>query len=175
MKKLQLKIKNQKKMQDLLFVIITLLTIAMTLFIFLYVGQKIDTAISSKFNSEVNGSGTVMTTTLGIVNNTSDWAFMTLFILLILSLIISSFMIYTHPVFVVVFIIMLTVFITASVYVANVYYEFSRIPEFATALENMPMTDYILTNLPLITLILGVLSIIIIYSKSQGQISSSAI
>ena len=169
----KIKLKNEKRIQDLLFVIIVLVVAGMTIFGYLMIAEKLEEKISPKFNEEVAGSGDVFTTTTDIVNNTSDWAFVAIFVLMILSLIISSFLIYTHPVFAIVFIIMLMIFIVVSIYVANVYYEYSRIPEFANALANLPMTDWILTNLPLITLVLGVLSIIVIYSKFQGQNQSA--
>jgi hypothetical protein len=167
MRKLQLK--NKKGMNDVLFIIVTLMLLAMSLFIIVYIGGIFNDKLAPVFNDAYNGSGTVMTTTINNAIEISDWGFLIAFILASLGLILSAFLIYTHPAFLVVFMLMTVVFIVASAYISNVYYEFSRTPEFATALSELPITDYILQHLPLITLILCILSIVVIYSKSQSQ------
>jgi hypothetical protein len=164
---------NNKAVSDVGFVIVSLFSVAIIFLCIMLFANTLTTKVAPILANQSNISSTALTTTISHAEAVTDWAFLLVFIFGLLGIIITSFLFYSHPAFMVLWIILMAVFVVLSVFMANAYYDVSRESVFAPALAKLPITDFIMTKLPLITLVLGIVSIIIIYSKSQrGWIST---
>jgi len=99
-----------------------------------------------------------------------DNALFIVFILLIISIILTSFLFYTHPAFMVVWVILCIIYVVMGVVLSNTFNEFINTPELSPTTQHLPKTKFIFDHFPLITLVLTIVSIIVIYAKSQKNV-----
>jgi small-conductance mechanosensitive channel len=103
----------------------------------------------------------------------SGSGFLMLYGAMVLGVLISSFMVRVHPVFLVLYIIMLTVSIVLAVFLGNAYsfisqnYPFNDING-QTLAQSQPMIDVLMRNIVRITLAVGALSMIVVFAKVFG-------
>jgi hypothetical protein len=78
---------------------------------------------------------------------------------------ITSFMVRTHPIFLFLYIFFLAITILLSFYLGNAYEQISANPAFATALSHGTFITLVMSHIAAITLLTGALSMIIVFSK----------
>lgn len=79
--------------------------------------------------------------------------------------IISAFYIRSHPAFFGISVLLLAVLIFASAQVTNILDKFITTTEFATVANNFPYVVALTRNLPMFTLVVGILIAIVMYGK----------
>lgn len=84
---------------------------------------------------------------------------------LMISTLISSFLIRTHPIFKFLYIIFLGLSVFIGTYLANGYDSIRNVAIFSTQLANQTLMNLIMENLILIIISVGALSMIIIFAK----------
>ena len=114
--------------------------------------------ISAEINNSLGASSSVAQKTLPTL-----WLIM--FSGLLLGLFATSFFIRTHPIFVPVFGLLLVVAIMVAVPLSNAYEELALNAELAGAAAQQTVIGFLMFNLPLMTLIIGLLSLIITFAK----------
>lgn len=162
-----MKIKYKKSISDVIILIVMLLCVAITIIVSLYVGIEIKTKLIPVISSM--GGGTEATTALNqmiaIATNSADWLVFICFIIGILGIIVTSFLFYVHPVFSVLYILLILGVNIVSVLISNLYSEFISSPIFSSVVGLFPVTNWIMRFLPILTLAISALSIIVIYAK----------
>ena len=98
-----------------------------------------------------------------------DGGFMFVFIGLWIFAIIASFMIDTHPIFFIISLIILLTILAAAAFMSNFYTEFMEEPEYAVYVTDFPITDFILSNLLIVTIIIGASIMLALYAKVKLQ------
>jgi len=139
---------------------IAVLTSSMILTEFQDNTKDIETSSGNKINQTLLDQGQTAIQAL-------DFMIMFAVIGLTISTIIFSFFIKTHPVFFVMSVILLMVFVLISVFVTNTFVEFVSVEPFSNTINNFPLMYEILTNLPLITTVMGIIIPIALYAKSK--------
>lgn len=160
--------RNKKgSVTDVFIIGAAIFILAITILLGSYLYNRVATEMLPHINSSTAATNAInaMTNTLP----TFDYFFLAVFIGLVLAMIISGFMIETHPVFTFVFFIMMVLATIVAVPISNSYEAFANDPIFASTAANFAITNLILTKLPLITLVIGILMIIVIYGKSQFE------
>ena len=99
--------------------------------------------------------------------STLDGAFALMFGLLWLAVLVTSFMIDSHPIFFIASIILLIILLAASGMISNAYEEFSADAEFSSMALEFPITSYILQNLLMFVLIIGATIAVALFGKSR--------
>jgi len=164
-------IKNKKGQID--FPIVTFAIIVLGLIIISPVVLKVVrstlTPTASALNNMTGQGGELASTNvnyvLGIFVNFWDGVIIFMFLFSIILLFISSFMIDSHPLFMVVYILIL--FLTV-VFAPEILGAIDRIYEanaFATEIPLIPFIDFIRLNFGIILTAIGILTMIIIYAK----------
>jgi len=160
------KMNKKGSIEDSILIII-LLFITALVFVFAYI---INFAISSvaapAFENVSAGSSIGFTTVNSIFENTLNYVYLAVFFGLIISLIVTSFMTPTHPIFYVFAIIIFIALVIVAVVLSNAYELITSSATFTAAVNDLPIMNYLMLNLPLVAIVIGVLAAIIIFSRA---------
>jgi len=88
---------------------------------------------------------------------------------LIMALIISAVFIRTHPIFLVVSIIVLTIVIVVSAPITNAYMSFATSDVLSDDAARYDIATHTIGNLPIIAVVAGILIMIALYAKPRGE------
>jgi hypothetical protein len=97
-----------------------------------------------------------------------DYLFFFSFVAITIGLIISSIYIDVHPALMVIFIIALVVAVVLAGIFANAFVEIGEETEILSTYNQFVLTQIIITHLPLLVFVVGLVVIIILYGKSRG-------
>jgi len=121
-------------------------------------------------NTVIQSSNATMTVLEAgrVTINKLDYIFFTLFIGLMLSIIIASFFIPANSIFAFVYFIALVVIVATSAVFSNVFERITANGYFNTiATTNLPITNYLMNNLPMYVTIVGFIAMVLLYAKPQ--------
>lgn len=170
-----MKLKNNKKgagFTDLFVFLVSAFVIALACAMFFYIGTITNEALQN--NSEIfvkgmsgNRSGSdIVASTFGNVPNAYEslkWITVMLIVGMALSIIISSFLVSTRPVFFVVYILVWIIAIVVSVPMSNAYETVYQTPSLTRAFAGFWGQTFIFLNLPVWITVIGGLSGIIMF------------
>ncbi|MFH8120207.1 MAG: hypothetical protein QXS37_05385 [Candidatus Aenigmatarchaeota archaeon] len=104
------------------------------------------------------------------ISNMSDFVGLSLFFLIAIGIIITSFLFFSHPVFIVLYFFIMLAGLAVSVVIPNTSETMLMNTTLNTTTTNyFPKTYYILSHMPYFMLFLFILSGIIIYSKARSE------
>ncbi len=153
---------------DIILLAIMVFFLAISLVVALYANSKIKEVIDTTALNE-SAAYPSITSSFNTINTlTVQRGFVLFFGLLIITILVSSFMIKVHPIFIFIYIITLAIAIFVSVYLANVYETVVANTQLASIAANYVMMTWIMQNVVKILLGTGALSMIIIFSKIAG-------
>ena len=148
----------------LIFLVVSIFAFGIFLLIVGYIAPTISNALVDKIGitTEINNS---LQTTTNIAEHTLSTLWLILFGGLLLGLFVTSYFIPTHPIFVPVFGLLLVVAIMVAVPLSNAYETVAADATLSTAAAQQGVVGFILANLPLTTLIIGLIVLIITFAK----------
>lgn len=167
-------IKNKKGgMFDLILAIALSFILIICLIVFSFAQDQMDEkmmelapVIQKSFTNETNVTA-IMVNTIGSTTQafkSFKWISVTLIFGFFMSILISSFLVKTHPVFFVGYIFVVIISIIISVYVSNSYEQIMNTPMLAdTILTGFWGASWIFLNLPIWVTIIGMLAGILMY------------
>jgi len=158
--------KNKKgDMADVFVYIIIAIFLAISFIVVIFVNGKLRDVITETALNETSVAPTIINA-MDIMNETTVQRGYALFMgILLVGILVSSFLVRVHPAFIFIYIIGLAFAIFVSVFLGNLYYEFIQVEEFATIAANQGMITFFMKNLVKLTLAIGALSMIIVFSK----------
>lgn len=115
-------------------------------------------------NTVGNATRTGMLASLDVIN----YGMLFLAIGLIVSLIISAFFIQTHPIFLVLSVVVLLFVVVVSAPISNAFMEMATSDSLSTEASQYNIATHVVGNLPLIAVVGGFLVIIALYAKPGG-------
>ena len=155
--------------------IIVLVGVIISLMILAPVMLKIFNSIMTEtipiLNESSTDAGDAMTKIEDTFINFWDYLIVTAMFVAVILLFVSAFMIDTHPIFLIMYIIIAFGLMTFSPYLTSPVSNILSMPQFSTELGQIPMTSFMITNFNLILLGIIVLSGIILYGKFKGRSS----
>ena len=98
--------------------------------------------------------------------STMDYLFLTALILFWIFAIVSSFLVDTHPVFLIISVILLVIVLIVGAEISNSYEELSEETLFSTG--DFPITHYILSHLVIVILFIAFSILIALYAKTRA-------
>lgn len=158
---------NNKKgeLTDILIWIIYIFILAVGLFILMYIIPSISTGLrGSGLNNSAEGAGAINQLE-DIGTSTINNGFMMLFVGLIISMMITSFLVRTHPIFLFLYIFILAITLLLGMYIGNAYNTLSTNSIFSSMVNNASFINLVMNNIVEITLAVGALSMIIVFAK----------
>lgn len=158
--------KNKKGIFDAVLIIVLIFCTALVIFFSVFLANKLQEELSPQFN---NKSSEAFNQTVNQAVNWSDWLVLVMVFLGFLGIIITSFLFYSHPAFMVLWIFLAIGLLVLSVILANIYDEITTSSELIENNAYFSKTNYIFSHFPLFTLVIIGISIIIIYIKSQTR------
>lgn len=150
---------------DMLVLVIVLFILAIGLFIFAFIVPEIADGLNDAgMNSSSEGASAI--TSMGNFGTvTIQRGFLLLFMGLIASTMITSFFARTHPIFLFLYIFILALSIFIAVYLGDAYQQMISTPIFVDTVASQGLISLIMNHILTITLAVGVLSMIIVFSK----------
>jgi len=151
-----------------LYFIVSIAIFAIFLLIVGYIVPQITEPLANQIgiNAEINAS-------LGAATNVAEKTLPTLWLFLfgglLLGLFATSFFIDTHPVFIPIFALLLIIAIVVAIPISNAYEELIDNADLATAAEQQGIIVFLMSNLPIVAFIVGLLSLIIAFAKRGGS------
>jgi len=156
----------------LLFLITSIASFAIFLLIVGYIVPQITTPLKDQIgiSAEINNSFNASTS---VAENTFPTLWLIMFAGLLLSLFATSYFIPTHPIFSPIFVLLLVVAIVIAVPISNAYEALAENATLSGAAAQQGLIVFIMTNLPLLTLVIGLLSLVITFAKRGGEGSAT--
>lgn len=150
-----------------IFLIVSISIFAIFLLIVGYIVPQISNGLANQIgiNADINNS---LGVTTAVAEHTLPVLWMILFGGLMLGLFATSYFIDTHPIFVPIFALLLIIAIVVSIPLSNAYEELSQDALLSGAAAQQGIIVFIMANLPLVTFIVGLLSLLIAFAKTGG-------
>lgn len=157
---------NRKgELSDMLIFVITIFILAIGLFILMYIVPSITTGLrTAGLNSTSEGTSAIASLDY-FSTHTINNGFLMLFVGLIISVMITSFLVRTHPIFLFLYILFLGITILLAFYLGNAYNQLTTNPVFSSMVNTATFSNLVMNNIAEITLAVGALSMIIVFAK----------
>jgi len=169
LKKINIRKMNKKaSVADILVWIVICFVVVMFLGMWTYGFDKVTDALTSidSTRSSINISKHAEAT-FGVVNTQMSGLHSIAFIImfsLALAILISNFMIKAHPVFFIVYLLIIVIAIIFSVSVSNAYMELLGHEEIGSTLQGFSGANFIMENMPLWTAVIGFIGAVLLFA-----------
>ena len=161
-----LKLNKKGDLTDLALYMVISVFLAISLIVVLFVNNVIKTDV---IEGTVLGNTTAATSILesfGTVNDyTTQNAYAMMMGLLLISVVVSAFLVRIHPAFIIVYLIVVAFVIFVAVFIGNMYEDVMQNDKLKEIAEKLPKINFFMENIVMITLIAGALSMLIAFSK----------
>ncbi len=153
---------------DMLIFLITIFIFAIGLLIMAFVIPEISDGLNTAGMNETSGGKLAIDelTELGV--NGMQKGFLFLFVGFIMGLMISSFLVRTHPIFIFLYIIFLGITLFLGTFIGNAFEQVATSSALADTAASQGLITIVMQNIVGITLAVGALSMIIIFAKFSG-------
>lgn len=156
---------------DMLIFVLTIFIFAIGLLIFAFVIPQIADGLDTAGMNNTQAQDTVAELTeLGV--NGMQKGFLFLFTGFVMGLMISSFLVRTHPIFIFMYVIFLGLTVFLGTFIGNAFEQVATSPALAATAADQTLITIVMQNIVLISLAVGALSMIIIFAKFSGFGSS---
>jgi len=152
-----------------IYFIVMIAAFAFFLIIVGFIGTEINEGVKSQINSSVSTVNEAFDASINVSKGTLSAVWYVFFGGLLLGLLITAWYMPTHPVFVPVFIILLVVAIICGVALSNAYEEIYAVSDFSDIAATQTSINFVMSKLPYIALIIGIIGLIITFAKPKGR------
>jgi len=159
--------KKRGSMFDVAFIMISLFVGALFLLFILYMTTNLFGAMTPAFENITVGSSAPLTTLTTTFNNSMNFMYLALFFGLLMGLMITAYLTPTHPIFFPVAIIMLIGLVVVGALISNTYNTIASTQVLASTSSTLNIIGYIMGNLPIIVTVIGIIAMIILFSRSS--------
>jgi len=164
-----MKINKKASIEDIFFLIVTLLGLAIFIIIVAYTIPQVTDGLAKTDINDSEAARTMFGASDDIIDRL-DPVYLIIFAGLIISIFIVSFMIQSHPVFIPIYILLLGLAVVIGVIANHVYDEFAANADLVTVSASQTFMVAIMDHFIAIIVAVGVISMIIIFAKPfQGS------
>ena len=153
---------------DMLIFLVTIFIFAIGLLIMAFVIPAISNGLNTAGLNSTDEAQTAIDEIAELGNNGMQKGFLFLFVGFIMALMISSFLVRTHPIFMFLYILFLGITVFLGTYVGNAFEQVATSPALAATTADQGLITIVMQNIVVITLVVGALSMIIIFAKFAG-------
>jgi len=151
-----------------LFLIVGISAFAFFLIIAGFVSREISTEVKDKLNSSNENINSAFDATTNVATNTLSTLWYIVFAGLLLSLLVTSWYIPSKPVFAPIFLVLLVIAVIIGVAMSNAYEEIYNVADFGVISDSQTSIYFVMSNLPYMALIIGLLGLVVTFSKPGG-------
>lgn len=151
---------------DLIVIISILLSISFLFFIVKFSATTVVAQIVSIPQINQSAGAKEAFESIGTTTDRLDYLFLGVFIAFFLALIITSWMLGGETIFIIFYFLVAVISVIASMIGANVWNNITNLTLFGATLNSLPITNHILTNLPIYISIMAIVGVIVMFSKS---------
>ena len=151
--------------RDIIVVSVLLFAFGIAFLFFNRIGHDITNNL--KNNSQINATPeavSVLNSTNNVINK-MDYIYFGLFLGLAILTIVASWFVGGYPLFTALYFLMIILFVVFSTILKAIWTELSSKAIFSSTLINLPITNHLLTNLPMYTAIIGLIGVIVMFAK----------
>ncbi len=163
----QLRKNKRGSIQDVFFFTVFVVGLAMFMILVHFIVNEVsEKMLESTLNESENARialGSIETLTAQF-----DPIWLFLFVALLMGVLISSFMIHSHPIFIPIYIILLGIVVVVGVIMNNIYLELTANATLAATAATHTFSNVIINNYVPVIIGVGVLSMIIIFARPVG-------
>jgi len=153
---------------DMLIFLVTIFILAIGLLVFAFIIPAISDGLSTaELNESSEGFDAIEELSEFGVSGLQK-GFFFLFVGLVMSMMITSFLTRTHPIFLFMYIFFLGITVFVGGYLGNAFEQVASNPALVDTLGSQGLISTVMQNIVLITLVTGALSIIIVFAKFSG-------
>lgn len=161
---------NKGSVADLMLVVFVCFVVAISGIIGLYVvGQFNTTLANTTSGTIVTAPALNVTTKVASAFAVFDTSFPLMFIGMNLAIMFLSYLVRTHPIFLIFAVLLLAIVILTGATMSNAYQTFAESPQLSSTASQFPLTAFIMQNLVMLQIIFGFIDIIILYSSIGGE------
>lgn len=153
----------------LLYLIVSIAALAFFLIIVGYIGSKVNTEMRDTINSTNEDVNNAFNKSISVSEKSLPAIWYIVFAGLLLGLLVTAWYMPTHPIFVPIFIILLIVGIIVGVAMQNAYEEIYAVNTLSGIAAEQGSINFIMTNLPYVALIVGLITLIVTFAKPKGE------
>lgn len=150
---------------DMLIFLITITILATGFFVLAFVVPEITEGLKDAGLNESTEGANAIDELTRVGTRTIQNGFFLLFVGLIASTMISSFLVRTHPIFIFLYILFLGLTVFLGTYLGNMYETISTTTIFASTLASQSLINLVMQNIVKIVIGVGALSIVIVFAK----------
>lgn len=159
-------LKNKKaSVQDVALIIVIIFSLAV-------LGLVSKTAFN-EFNNKVSTNPNINNSQVTIdalnagyeITNKYDYIIFSVFMGLVIALIITGWLVGGNPIFAFLYFIAIVIITVVAIVFSNVWWRISTNTVFNTALTEMPITDFLISNIHIVTPIIGFVGILVMFAK----------
>ena len=163
------KMNRKASVQDIIFAIVIFFALAIGFLIIHKVVGEVSTQLIN--TTVINESSDAVSAIQGgvTISNRLDYILMMVFIGFILAIIVTGWLIGGHPLFMVLYFIILVIGVAISAILSYVWEQVVSQPAFTTTVLSFPIANAILENLPVYATIISFIGIIVMFAKSYQQ------
>ena len=155
--------------RDVLLISIILFASGITLFYSVSIGHSVNTQL--KLIPVINSS----TPAVNVINsadsslNSTDYIYLASFIALAIGIIITGWFISGLPIIAPIYFFVLIIFTFVGVILQKVWVDLATTDTINAQLTNLPITNFILSNLGIFTAVIGIVAIIVMFAKPSAN------
>jgi len=156
--------------RDVIFIEVILFVIAIGFFVIKFTADTIITSMVAI--PSINSSSSTVAVFQGTqdkVTDNLDMLVMGLFIGLTLALIITSWFIGGNPIFAFIYTIIVIIAVVLSTVLASTWQNITTAAVFGTTVSGMPITNHLISWLPLYVAIIGFIGLIVMFAKPREE------
>lgn len=155
--------------RDVLLIGILIFVFGIGFFIIFFASNTVITSMLSM--TQINTSAAAVEALQGTQRATlqMDYVIFGLFIGLVLALLISGWFIGANPIFMVIYFLVIVMGVVFGTIMSNVWETTTQASVFGTTINSFPITNNLLTNLPIYIAIIGFLGMIVMFAKPYIQ------
>ena len=153
---------------DIFLFLVIMFFIAISFVVAIFTNSKIHEIIATTALNESDAFASIDASFTNINSFVVQRGFTLFFAVLIIGILVSSFLVRVHPIFIFIYIITLIASILTSVYLANAYAMVVANGQFAALSSNFATITWMMQHITKILLAVGAMSMIIIFGKIGG-------
>lgn len=163
-----MELKNKRgSIQDVFFFVVFVVGLAMFLVLVHYIANDVSEKLLETTLNESENARIALGSTSEVTEK-FDYLWLFVFVALLIGVLISSFMIHSHPIFLPIYILLLGIVVLIGVIMNNVYLEFTSFSLLAATAATHTFSNGIIENYVPVIIGVGILSMIIIFARPAG-------
>ena len=159
---------KQGDFTGMLYLIVSVFALAVVILIGGYIATTTSNELKQKMGDSVAEVNQSFNATINVAENTLSAVWYIGFAGLLLGLFITAWFIPTHPIMVAPFIILLVIGVILGVAFSNAYEKLYGVTQFSEIASTQTSVNFMMSNMPYVALVIGVLALIITFAKPGG-------